>query len=169
MHFLTSFQWLSNYATGPWEVQVRWDRNQSLGQTPDKPEHWMLSPFFCFCLKEETWYGSFPLGCTMLCQVGAGTKMCVQNSVNFPTHFVCIPSYFYGIWVAVVSHLVFRVLTKIFWSIYFFWGSGLYWDMDGNWSTWSKWEYVEWEAGLIKTLKNTNIEEVDKRKVRGNI
>lgn len=55
-----------------------------------------------------------------LCQVGAGAEMCVQNSVNFPTHFGGSPSYFYGVRVAVASQLVSRVLSKVFRSTYFF-------------------------------------------------
>lgn len=49
-------------------------RNQSLGQPPDKPEHWMLGPFFCLQPQDE----GFPSGCSIILHRERGINSCAK-------------------------------------------------------------------------------------------
>lgn len=65
--------------------QVR--QKPSLGQTPNKPEHWTQSPFFCFHPEEGTRAWEFLPSCTVLCQVEGGVR--AQNTTSFQwSHFL---------------------------------------------------------------------------------
>lgn len=68
-----------------WSVLwVTWDRNQSLRETPDKPEHWVHCPLLFLTIGRSPGLRRFPPYCLALCCEGGGIWMATRNSMNFP-------------------------------------------------------------------------------------
>lgn len=86
-----------------------------LRQTPDEPEHWMLSKTLCFC----PGIGVFLLVALCHTRLGRGIDGCAEFC-QFSYLFCWNPFFVFCCPGCLTSQLVSRILTKIIWFIYHF-------------------------------------------------